>query len=109
MFAVNSRRKKGASACSGKGGCLTCQKKIGIFRRFRGHTFCSEDHERAYTAQLEELAVQRLREACLTLGPATAREAGSNTAKFPAPAPVEPKQPARALVVRHNIAEIPAW
>ncbi len=45
----------------GNRACLGCQGEIGLFRRVARHRFCSDEHEHQYFAELDELAIQRLR------------------------------------------------
>jgi len=40
--------------------CLACHKELSLFSRLARHRFCSEQHEQAYMAELEELALERL-------------------------------------------------
>jgi hypothetical protein len=50
-------------AASPKLACLHCRNEIGMFRRLARHRFCCDEHESTYLAELEELAVRRLRNA----------------------------------------------
>ena len=41
--------------------CLVCRGDVGFLRRLIQHRFCCREHERMYLAELEEVAVMRLR------------------------------------------------
>lgn len=41
--------------------CLVCRGDVGFLRRLVQHRFCCREHERMYLAELEEVAVMRLR------------------------------------------------
>jgi hypothetical protein len=41
--------------------CLVCRSNVGFLRRLIQHRFCSREHERMYLAELEEVALMRLR------------------------------------------------
>ena len=43
------------------GECLVCRCDVGFLRRLIQHRFCSREHERTYLAELEEVALMRLR------------------------------------------------
>ena len=43
------------------GKCLICRNDVGFLRRLVQHRFCCREHERMYLAELEEVAVMRLR------------------------------------------------
>jgi len=43
--------------------CLGCQKEIGLFRRLAHHRFCCDEHEHLYFAEMDELGIERLRNA----------------------------------------------
>ena len=42
--------------------CMTCHKKISLFRRLSQQRFCSKSHEETFWAELQKLAVMRLHE-----------------------------------------------
>jgi len=50
--AVRIRREKS---------CRHCEGPIPLFRSLLGDVFCTHAHERAYTENIEELAVERLK------------------------------------------------
>ena len=41
--------------------CLVCRGDVGFLRRLIQHRFCCREHEQMYLAELEEVAVMRLR------------------------------------------------
>jgi hypothetical protein len=41
--------------------CLVCRNDVGFLRRLIQHRFCCREHEQMYLAELEEVAVMRLR------------------------------------------------
>jgi|ERR1700680_1500580 len=43
------------------GECLVCRSDVGLLRRLIQHRFCCREHEQMYLAELEEVAVTRLR------------------------------------------------
>ncbi len=45
------------------GQCIVCGKRLGLFRRLAGNTFCTTEHEDEYLADLRELALTRLHDA----------------------------------------------
>ena len=63
--AIASRCRKSAGGIAPARACLYLSgRNWSGCRRLGGHRFCSVDHENAYLAELEKLAVQRLRSAC---------------------------------------------
>lgn len=56
-----------------KPNCLACQNDLSIFRRVAHHRFCCQDHERMYMAELQKIAVARLRSARMAMAPPTNR------------------------------------
>jgi hypothetical protein len=50
------------------GECLVCHSNVGFLRRLIQYRFCSQEHERMYLAELEEVAVMRLRAQDATAG-----------------------------------------
>jgi hypothetical protein len=50
------------------GQCIVCGKRLGLFRRLAGNTFCTTEHEEQYLADLRELALTRLQDACAEPG-----------------------------------------
>ena len=41
--------------------CLVCRNDVGLLRRLIQYRFCCREHEQMYQAELEEVAVMRLR------------------------------------------------
>ena len=64
--AIARRCGSNKSAASPNLACLRCRNEIGMFRRLAHHRFCCDEHESTYLAELEELAVRRLRDARIT-------------------------------------------
>jgi len=55
MPKINIRNSKNG------GECLVCRSDVGFLRRLIQHRFCCREHERMYLAELEEVALMRLR------------------------------------------------
>ncbi len=49
--------------------CLACQNDLTVFRRVARHRFCCQEHEQMYVAELQKIAVARLRSARLAMAP----------------------------------------
>ena len=47
--------------------CLACPLAIGLFRRWNKQSFCCEEHELMYLAELKDMGVARLRTAGIRL------------------------------------------
>jgi hypothetical protein len=45
-----------------RGHCLVCGERMGFLRRLTGKTFCCDDHEQHYLADLRALAFTRLQD-----------------------------------------------
>jgi hypothetical protein len=46
-----------------RGQCPVCGERLGIFRRLKGKTFCTDEHEEQYLTDLRQLALVRLQDA----------------------------------------------
>lgn len=51
------------SSDAAKPKCLLCDIELGFFRRIAHSRFCSAQHEETYWLQLQDLAIERLRNA----------------------------------------------
>ena len=101
------KRETRRSGTSQYHACLACRTEIGMFRRLKRVRFCCDDHERTYLTELEELAIQRLRNAHIDV-PARCSNAEiidlsddhSNLIEHQAATPVGGHEQALSLILR---------